>query len=84
MEIERRLRQIRRDQPFGRIHICPETSMDVSDEMDVGLVVLKYSDTYKFKNPGDLAIKAAENILNLRLNKRRYINPLNKSSSAIG
>ncbi len=66
MEIERRLRQIRRDQPFGRIHICPETSMDVSDEMDVGLVILKYSDTYKSKNPGDLAIKAAEDILNNR------------------
>jgi len=77
MEIERRLRQIRREQPFGRIHICPETSMDVSDEMDVGLVILKDKAVFKANNPGDLAIKAAEDILNNRgLSPRIYRNML--------
>lgn len=66
MEIERRLKTIRKERPFGRLHICPETSMDVSDEQDVGLVILKYNQTYKSNNPADLAIQAAENILNTR------------------
>lgn len=66
MEIERRLRQIRKDRPFARLHICPESSMDVSDDMDIGLVILKYRDTYKSNQPDDKAIKAAEDILNNR------------------
>lgn len=66
MEIERRLRGIRRERPFARIHICPQSSMDVSDEQGVGLVILKYRDTYKSNQPNDLAIQAAENILNNR------------------
>lgn len=57
MEIERRLRQIRKDRPFARLHICPESSMDVSDDMDIGLVILKYRDTYKSNQPEDKAIK---------------------------
>ena len=66
MEIERRLRLIRKERPFGRIHVCPQTSMDVSDEQDVGLVILKYRDTYKSNHPNDMSIRAAESILNSR------------------
>lgn len=66
MEIERRLKAIRKDRPFGRIHVCPDSSLDVSDEQEVGLVILKYRQTYKSNNPNDLAIKAADNILNSR------------------
>lgn len=66
MEIERRLKGIRKERPFGRIHVCPDSSMDVSDEQDVGLVILKYRQTYKSNNPRDLAIQAAEAILNTR------------------
>ena len=66
MEIERRLKSIRKERPFSRLHICPETSMDVSDEQDVGLVILKYRQTYKSTAPSDYAIQAAENILNTR------------------
>ena len=66
MEIERRLKAIRKDRPFGRIHVCPDSSMDVSDEQDVGLVILKYRQTYKSNTPKDNAIQAAENILNTR------------------
>lgn len=66
MEIERRLKSIRKERPFGRVHVCPDSSMDVSDEQDVGLVILKYRQTYKSNNPQDTAIQAAENILNTR------------------
>lgn len=77
MEIERRLRQIRKERPFGRVHVCPESSMDVSDEQDVGLVILKYRQTYKRNDPNDIAIQAAENILNTRgLSPRIYKNML--------
>lgn len=77
MEIERRLKQIRKERPFGRVHVCPESSMDVSDEQDVGLVILKYRQTYKRNDPSDIAIKAAETILNTRgLSPRIYKNML--------
>lgn len=66
MEIERRLNQIRKDRPFGRVHVYPESSMDVSDEQDVGFVILKYRQTYKRNDPNNIAIQAAENILNTR------------------
>lgn len=77
MEMERRLHNIHREQPFGRIHICPASSMDVSDETDVGLVILKHNATYKSNTPSDSAIKAAEDILNNRgLSPRIYRNML--------
>ena len=66
MEIERRLKAIRKDRPFGRVHVCPDSSMDVSDEQDVGLVILKYRQTYKSNTPKDIAIQTAEGILNTR------------------
>ena len=77
MEIERRLKGIRKERPFGRVHVCPESSMDVSDEQDVGLVILKYRQTYKSNTPKDIAIQAAENILNTRgTTPRNYRNML--------
>lgn len=77
MEIERRLKRMHKERPFGRVHVCPESSMDVSDEQDVGLVILKYNQTYKRNEPNDIAIKAAEVILNTRgLSPRIYKNML--------
>ena len=77
MEIERRLKKMHKERPFGRVHVCPESSMDVSDEQDVGLVILKYNQTYKRNEPNDIAIKAAEVILNTRgLSPRIYKNML--------
>lgn len=77
MEIERRLKGICKERPFGRVHVCPESSMDVSDEQDVGLVILKYRQTYKSNTPKDIAIQAAENILNTRgTTPRNYRNML--------
>ena len=66
MEIERRLRKIRKERPFSRLHINPASSADVSDDQDVGLVILPVSATYKSNAPGDHAIQAALDILNNR------------------
>ena len=66
VEIERRLRQIRKERPFARLHICPDSSMDVSDDQDVGLVILNTNQAYKSNSEKDAAIQAAENILNTR------------------
>lgn len=66
MEIERRLKQIRRERPFARLHICPESSLDVSDDQEIGLVILKYRQVYRRNEPKDIAIQTATEILNTR------------------
>lgn len=66
MEIERRLRNIRKERPFSRLHINPASSADVSDDQDVGLVILPISATYKANAPTDHAIQTALDILNNR------------------
>ena len=66
MEIERRLRNIRKERPFSRLHINPASSADVSDDQDVGLVILPISATYKTNVDTDRAIQAALDILNNR------------------
>ena len=77
VEIERRLRLIRKERPFARLHICPDTSMDVSDDQDVGLVILNTQQVFKSVKDSDLAIRAASDILNTRgLSPRIYRNML--------
>lgn len=65
-EIEKRLRELRREQLFAGLHICPATSGDVSDEQEVRLVILKPTDTYKQNKADCNALKKAEEILNFR------------------
>ncbi len=77
LEIERRLRLIRKERPFARLHICPDSSMDVSDDQDVGLVVLNTHQVFKSVKDSDLAVQAASDILNTRgLSPRIYRNML--------
>jgi len=77
MEIERRLRLIRKERPFARLHICPDSSMDVSDDQDIGLVIMNIHQTFKSNKDTDRAIQAAEDILNTRgLSPRIYRNML--------
>ncbi len=66
MEIEKRLKGFRKERPFARLHICPDSSIDVSDDQDVGLVILNIDQAYKTNTGNDAAIHAAENILNTR------------------
>lgn len=65
-EIERRLRDLRKEDPFAGLHVCPASSYDVSDVQNVRLVILKPSDTHKFGRTDSAAIKKAEDILNNR------------------
>ena len=65
-EIEKRLRDLRKQAPFAGLHTCPATSGDVSDEQAVRLVILRPSDTFRQNKPDCPAFKKAEEILNNR------------------
>ena len=65
-EIETRLKKLRREEPFAGLHVCPASSLDVSDDQAVRLVVLRPDETYRANAASDPAITAAENILNTR------------------
>lgn len=65
-EVERRLRTLRREVPFAGIHVCPGSSLDVTDDQAVRLVIMRPEDGYKATSPQNKAITEAENILNNR------------------
>ena len=65
-EIEKRLRDLRKEAPFAGLHVCPASSSDVSDEQAVRLVILRPSDTFKQGKDDCAALRKAEEILNTR------------------
>ena len=65
-EIERRLRTLRKEAPFAGIHICPGSSLDVTDDQAARLVILRPDDAYQPGNMQNRGIQVAENILNNR------------------
>lgn len=65
-EIETRLRSLRKEQPFAGVHICPASSLDVTDDQAVRLVILRPSDEYKASRDDNRANTAIEDILNNR------------------
>lgn len=65
-EIEKRLRDLRKEGPFAGLHICPASSSDVSDEQAVRLVILRPADTFKQGKLDSPAIKKAVEILTMR------------------
>lgn len=71
MEIERRIKDLRCEKPFSGIHKCPASSLDVSDDQSVRLVILRPSDDYKASRTNNEAIRMAEEILNNRGNSPR-------------
>jgi predicted AAA+ superfamily ATPase len=66
MEIERRLKKIRKENPFSGVHPCPASPNDIPDEQTVRLVVLCPHDTYKRNDMHCMAMKTASEILNNR------------------
>jgi predicted AAA+ superfamily ATPase len=70
-EIETRLRSLRKEAPFAGIHICPASSLDVTDEQTARLVILRPSDEYKATNQNNAAMTAVTDILNNRGNTPR-------------
>lgn len=53
MEVESRLRKLRRENPFSGLHICPATSNDIPDEQTARLVILRPEDTFRRANGKD-------------------------------
>lgn len=76
-EIEKRLRELRKEAPFSAVHTCPATSADVSDEQSVRLVILRPADAYKQdKDDCPAMIRAAEILGNRGTTPRTYKNML--------
>lgn len=65
-EIESRLRKLRREEPFAGLHICPGSSLDVTDDQAVRLVILGVNAEYRANDPKNRALEAAVNILDNR------------------
>ena len=66
-EIERRLRSLRREEPFAALHVCPGSSLDVPDEQSARLVILRPEETFRGASASvNRAVQAAESILNNR------------------
>jgi len=66
LEIENRLKKLRKETPFAGIHACPASSLDVPDDQAARLVILRSGDTYRRKAERSKAIEAVEDILNSR------------------
>lgn len=49
-EIESRLKKVRKENPFAGIHVCPNSSLDVTDDQAVRLVILKTKDFYNLRS----------------------------------
>jgi hypothetical protein len=65
-EVERRLRTIRRVEPFAGIHCCPSSSLDVTDEQSLRLVILPPTVVYSSKDVTCSALETAKRILDTR------------------
>ncbi len=66
MEIESRLKKLRKEQPFAGIHPCPASSLDVPDDQAVRLILLRTVDTYKRTAKSCKAMETVNEILNHR------------------
>lgn len=76
-EVERRLKGLRKCEPFAGIHVCPASSLDVPDEQKLRLVVLSPSAPHRAGDGGSKAVAAAREILETRgTAPRQYKNTL--------
>lgn len=65
-EIESRLKKLRKEWPFEGLHICPTSSLDVTDDQTVRLVLLRPNDTYQASWDENEALQTAKDILDHR------------------
>ena len=68
VELETRLRKLRRESPFSGLHICPASSNDVPDEQSARLVILRPEDNFRRANGKDSgkALTTVTEYLNMR------------------
>lgn len=79
IELETRLRKLRRENPFSGLHICPASSNDVPDEQATRLVILRPEDSFRRANGKDSgkALATVAEYLNMRgVSPRVYRNML--------
>ncbi len=71
--LEARLRKLRKESPFGGLHICPASSFDVPDEQSARLVVLRPEDSMTRLNGNCVgkAMTTVAEMLNARGNMPR-------------
>ncbi len=65
-EVQRRLKSLRKCEPFGGIHVCPSSSLDVPDEQSLRLVVLPPAAAHRGRSADSEALKLAAEILAAR------------------
>lgn len=67
-EIVRRIKTLKTEAPFAGLHTCPSSSLDVSDDKSVRLVLLRPKNCYNnsVAEQNNSALIAAEDILNNR------------------
>ncbi|MDR0882426.1 MAG: DUF499 domain-containing protein, partial [Candidatus Adiutrix sp.] len=65
-EIENRLKKLRKEAPFAGVHICPGSSLDITDDQAVRLVILRPADEYKASTQDSRASQVAVDFLNNR------------------
>ena len=76
-EVERRLKRLRRCEPFAGLHVCPASSLDVPDEQRLRLVVLAPSTAHRASDDASRAVATAQAILDTRgTAPRQYKNML--------
>lgn len=74
-EVQRRLKTLRKCEPFAGIHVCPASSLDVPDEQALRLVVLPPSAAHRGRAQGSAAFKfAAEMLAERGASPRSYKN----------
>lgn len=66
VEIESRLKKIRKEAPFGGVHICPASSNDVPDEKVARLVILRPTDVYEKNRKTTPAMESIQDIFSNR------------------
>ncbi len=66
LEIEKRLKSLRKAPPFAGVHICPASSLDVPDEQAVRLVVMRPADSFTENYADCCGMKAMQDIFDHR------------------
>ncbi len=66
LEIEQRLKKLRREAPLAGVHICPASSLDVPDEQAARLVLLRPAESFASHSRDCSALLAARKILDTR------------------
>jgi predicted AAA+ superfamily ATPase len=70
-EIEKRLHKLSKEHPFAGIHICPASSLDVLDDQNARLVILRPIAEHRSNNLNSNAMKIITDILTNRGNTSR-------------